>query len=87
MVVHWRMYNHRMDEDLDKMTMDELRDEVKKLRTGIRKHRDCSGHDLCWYHPELWELLPEKIEPKPEVPELPEFIQNCVKYRLTLCGE
>lgn len=25
--------------------------EVKKLRNGIRKHRDSTGHDLCWYPP------------------------------------
>lgn len=76
-----------MDNDLDSMNVEQLKAEVLKLRVGIRKHRDCSGHELCWYHPELWDLLPEKIEPKPEIPELPEFIQNCVKYRLTLTGD
>jgi hypothetical protein len=29
-----------MDEDLDTMTRDQLIDEVKKLRAGIRAHRD-----------------------------------------------
>ena len=32
--------------------------EVRKLRAGIRKHRDSTGHDLCWHHPDLWDLLP-----------------------------
>ena len=40
-----------MDEDLNKMTREKLIDEVKKLRQGIRKHRDSSLHDLCWHHP------------------------------------
>jgi hypothetical protein len=43
----------------DKMKREELILEVKKLREGIRKHRDSTGHDLCWHHPELWGLLPE----------------------------
>lgn len=76
-----------MDDDLDTMSAQQLKTEILKLRTGIRQHRDCSGHDLCWYHPELWDLLPEKVTPTPEVPDIPEFIHNCVKYRLTLCGE
>ena len=34
--------------------------EVRKLRRGIRQHRDSSLHELCWHHPALWGLLPEK---------------------------
>ena len=25
---------------------------------GIRKHRDFTGHDLCWHHPDLWDPPP-----------------------------
>jgi hypothetical protein len=32
---------------------------VKKLRQGIRRHRDSTRHELCWHHPALWGLLPE----------------------------
>ena len=49
-----------MDADLDQMTRDQLIVEVKKLRQGIRKHRDSSEHELCWHHPALWGLLPER---------------------------
>lgn len=73
-----------MDEDLQKMTVEQLVREVKRLRQGIREHRDSSGHDLCWYHPELWNLLPEKIEPDPEVPVWPEFMTGCIRYRQSL---
>ncbi len=69
-----------MDEDLNAMTRDELVAEVIKLRTGIRAHRDCSGHDLCWYHPELWGLLPEKVVPEPQVPTEGEFLTCCKTY-------
>lgn len=73
-----------MDADLDQMTRDQLITEVKKLRQGIRKHRDSSEHELCWHHPALWGLLPEKTDPIPVVPEWPEFIQGCVRYRQSL---
>jgi len=73
-----------MDSDLDEMTPAQLIEEVKKLRTGIRTHRDASGHDLCWYHPQLWSLLPEQVIPQPVVPEWPQFMRGCVKYRASL---
>lgn len=72
------------DRDLDTMRREDLVLEVRKLRDGIRKHRDCSGHDLCWYHPELWGLLPEKTDPLPEVPEWPKFMEGCICYRKSL---
>ena len=43
-----------MDDDLARMDREQLVEEVKRLRAGIRAHRDSSGHDLCWHHPELW---------------------------------
>ncbi len=73
-----------MDEDLIQMTREQLINEVQKLRQGIRQHRDCSGQDLCWYHPALWSLLPDQTDPVPVVPEWPEFLHGCVKYRQSL---
>jgi len=73
-----------MDTDLDLMSREQLLKEVKKLRAGIRRHRDGSGHDLCWYHPHLWNLLPEKIENQPKVPDWPQFMRGCIKYRESL---
>jgi hypothetical protein len=73
-----------MDEDLMAMTREQLIEEVRKLRQGIRSHRDSSGHDLCWYHPALWRLLPEKQDPLPTVPEWPQFMEGCVRFRRSL---
>lgn len=73
-----------MDTDLTEMTREELVAEVIKLRQGIRKHRDSTGQELCWHHPALWSLLPEKTDPLPEVPEWPVFIAGCVQYRKSL---
>jgi len=73
-----------MDHDLDSMTRDELAAEVRKLRDGIRRHRDSTGQDLCWHHPALWGLLPEKTDPVPAVPDWPDFMRGCVKYRQSL---
>ena len=52
-----------VDDDLEGMTREQLIAEVIKLRTAIRDHRDASGHDLCWHHPDLWRTLPERVEP------------------------
>ena len=73
-----------MDEDLYQMTRDRLMEEIRKLRQGIRRHRDSSLHELCWHHPELWGLLPERTDPVPVVPEWPEFMKGCVRYRQSL---
>jgi hypothetical protein len=74
----------RMDEDLEGMTREELASEIKRLRAGIREHRDSTKHELCWYHPQLWGLLPEKTDPVPVVPEWPQFIRGCVQFRESL---
>jgi hypothetical protein len=58
--------------------------EAKRLRAGIREHRDASGHDLCWHHPRLWGLLPEPIPAEIAVPPWPKFMRGCVKYRAAL---
>ena len=72
------------DGDLKQLTRDELIAEVKKLRAGIRRHRDSTGHELCWHHPQLWELLPEKVHPDLAVPAWPQFLRGCLKYRESL---
>jgi hypothetical protein len=73
-----------MDNDLNQMTREELIAEVKKLRQGIRNHRDSDRHELCWHHPDLWNLLPEKTDPLPTIPEWAEFMRGCIKYRQSL---
>lgn len=73
-----------MDHDLAGMTREQLMTEVQRLRAGIRRHRDATGHDLCWHHPELWGLLPEATDPVPTVPDWPQFLEGCIRYRQSL---
>lgn len=73
-----------MDNDLETMTKEELIAEVRKLRAGIRNHRDATEHELCWYHPDLWNLLPEKVSPEILVPEWSKFMNGCIQYRKSL---
>lgn len=73
-----------MDEDLNGMTHEELVAEVRRLREGIRAHRDSTEHELCWHHPALWSLLPERTDPLPRVPEWPVFLRGCIRYRQSL---
>lgn len=73
-----------MDEDLEQFSRDQLISEVRKLRSGIRTHRDSTKHELCWHHPQLWGLLPEKIDPEIAVPAWPQFLRGCIRYRESL---
>lgn len=73
-----------MDEDLEGMTREQLVSEARRLRDGIRAHRDSTGQELCWHHPALWALLPEKTDPIPTVPVWPEFMRGCIRYRQSL---
>jgi hypothetical protein len=73
-----------MDTDIETMSREELMSEIKRLREGIRAHRDSSGHDLCWHHPQLWGLLPERAKPAIAVPPWPQFMRGCIAYRQSL---
>lgn len=72
------------DGDLQAMTREQLVAEVVRLRRGIREHRDATGQELCWHHPQLWGLLPERTDPLPAVPAWPQFMRGCVRYRQSL---
>ncbi len=73
-----------MDADVELMSHDQLVAEVKKLRQGIREHRDSTLHELCWHHPALWSLLPNRTDPLPVVPTWPQFLRGCLRYRQSL---
>ena len=73
-----------MDDDLSDFTKDQLIAEVRRLRRGIREHRDSTGHELCWHHPQLWGLLPEPVPPHIAVPDWPQFLRGCLRYRESL---
>ena len=72
------------DADLEELDRAGLIAEVKRLRAGIRDHRDSTRHGLCWHHPQLWNLLPERTNPEIEVPEWPQFMRGCIAYRTSL---
>lgn len=76
-----------VDDDLSPMTREQLVVEVVKLRAAIRQHRDSSGHDLCWHHPDLWGTLPEQVDRDIAVPPWPQFLRGCVAYRQSLDRE
>ena len=73
-----------MDEDLESLDRQALIAEAKRLRAGIREHRDSNMHELCWHHPNLWGLLPEPAKPELLVPEWPQFMRGCIRYRQSL---
>ncbi len=73
-----------MDEDLDAMSPEQLIAEARRLREGIRAHRDSSGQELCWHHPDLWALLPDAQESPGSIPEWPQCMRGCIRYRQSL---
>ena len=73
-----------MDEDLDSLSRDQLVAAVRRMRAGIRAHRDATGQELCWHHPQLWNLLHERTAPEVAVPPWPSFLRGCLKYRESL---
>ena len=73
-----------LDDDLETLDRTALVEEAKRLRAGIRAHRDSTRHELCWHHPQLWDLLPDQTPPDIAVPEWPQFLRGCVKYRESL---
>jgi hypothetical protein len=73
-----------VDDDLFAMSREQLIEEAKRLRNGIRAHRDSSEQELCWHHPQLWGLLPERTDPLPSVPDWPHFLAGCIRYRQSL---
>lgn len=72
------------DQDLEAMSNEEVLETARRLRQAIRAHRDATGHQLCWYVPELWDLLPDKVTPTPQVPSREEFLRCCGQYHSTL---
>jgi hypothetical protein len=76
-----------LDGDLERLSRNGLIGEVERLRAGIREHRDSSGHDLCWHHPQLWGLLPEPVAADIAVPPWPKFLRGCLRYRESLDRE
>lgn len=73
-----------MDEDLDALDRTELLEAARAMRAAIRAHRDSTGHDLCWHHPQMWDLLPDPSTTRPTVPEWPQFMRGCISYRSSL---
>ena len=65
-----------LDDDLNGMSRDDLVAELQQLREGIRAHRDSSGHEVCWHHPQLWSLLPEPLSAEIAVPPWPKFLRG-----------
>lgn len=58
-------YREVHDDALHRLTLDQLRDELVRVRNHLRWHRDLSDNDRCWHADrELYgRTLPEDVEP------------------------
>jgi hypothetical protein len=73
-----------LDADLNDMDRDALLGAARAMRQAIRTHRDTSMHELCWHHPEMWALLPDTPPGGQIVPDWPQFMRGCTRYRESL---
>ena len=71
-----------IDFDVEMMDRVQLKAEIRRLRAGIREHRDCKGHDRCWRDDVeiLYAMLPETTDADLRLPPLEEFIPECIKF-------
>lgn len=73
-----------LDKDLEAVPRYDLLVAAREMRKKIRDHRDTSMHDLCWHHPDLWALLPDSPPGGMIVPDWPQFMRACTRYRQSL---
>lgn len=78
-----------LDTDVPAMTPAQLRQEVKRLRHAVRKHRDASENARCWHNDlVLYGTLPEEIKPGRMLGDEKKLLQNCQRYiRRQRCAE
>lgn len=70
-----------LDQDILNMSIEELKQEITRLRNGIRKHRDQKGDDRCWLDDiELYKLLPDNVPFITSLPQKNEFLKNCERF-------
>jgi hypothetical protein len=70
-----------MNNDLEIMSVEDLKAEVIKLRTIIRYHRNQKGDDRCWVDDiRLYEALPEKEGYDSTLPPEKVFLDNCKRF-------
>ena len=72
------------DPDLELMDRPTLLAAARAMRAAIRAHRDQTGHGLCWHHPDLWAHLPDPPKGGQVVPDWPQFMRGCIRYRASL---
>lgn len=66
---------------IDEMSIQELKDEIIKLRQAIILHRDERGHDRCWLDDcRLYQVLGDVNPNEMILPPKEEFLQNCEQY-------
>ena len=68
------------DPDIEKMSIAELKSSLQRARDLARQILNPKGHNACWFHSELTEILPEKVELNTILPPEIEFKRNCDRF-------
>lgn len=72
-------------EDVGLNTVDKvanLHTRINELETAIKKHREQTGHNMCWENDEeLWSVLNDGVKIDHTPPNWCEFMTKCAEYR------
>jgi len=79
-----------VDDDINQIGPEQLRGELRKLRSAVRYHRDQRGDDRCWLDDvKLYKALPEGEVQFAEfkLPCRQKFLSSCSKFWESRQGE
>jgi len=66
----------------DKDRIKALKKRVRVLEKAIKKHREQTGHNMCWENDEeLWAILGDGVRLDHTPPPWGEFMTRCAAYR------
>lgn len=82
---------HHNEINLLVRVIDALIQQRSAVRVALKEWSEQSGHDACWYYPELFQRLAVllQVEVPLALPEISsdEFARGCAKFRRQFYGE
>ncbi len=73
-----------MDADLESLSREQLIAEVKRLRQAFANIATAPGTSCAGTIPRCGRCCRKKSDPLPVVPDWPQFLRGCLRYRQSL---
>ena len=81
------MSDKSCDPDIENMSVTELKQSLQKARDIVREIFKPKSHDVCWFHNELSQILPEEVKLETILPPEIEFKRNCDRFNQFVRGK